>query len=93
MIDINPLNPQVARELKANLELWLIFAARFGGYDWEIDPLHRQAWVEDAKQREAQLLEDAKAVLKRLKGFHTELKEVSLEVCPSGCYLIPERRP
>jgi hypothetical protein len=69
-----PLNPEVAKELALNWELWLIFSAKFGGYDWEIDPLHRDSWVEERKAGEAEWLKEAKAKLLTLRQLHGELR-------------------
>ncbi len=68
-----PLNPQVAKEVRDNLELWLVFSDRFQGYDWEIDPLHRESWVLETQKREAKLLDEAKAKLAELKKVHEQL--------------------
>ena len=69
-----PLNPEVAKELADNWELWLVFSAKFSGYDWEIDPLHRDSWVEERKAGEAEWLKEAKAKLLTLRQQHGELR-------------------
>jgi len=71
-----PLNHKVAKELKSNLELWLVFSAKFSGYDWEIDSLHRPEWVRATKEHEAQLLEESKVKLESLKKLHEDLQIV-----------------
>ena len=76
MTDVRiPLNPQVAEELSSNWELWLVFSATFSGYDWEIDPMHRTAWVEETKKQEAKMLEEAKVKLVALKQAHEAIQQ------------------
>lgn len=52
------LSPIVREALKADRELFLLFAERHQGYDWEIDPLHRESYRVESAKKEEQLLQD-----------------------------------
>jgi len=77
---IEPLNKDVADELRHNFELWLIFSALYHGtgYDWEIQPLHNPDWVRSQALYEVRLLASAKQKLEIYRKTFEKLTNVTL---------------
>jgi hypothetical protein len=49
-------NPKVAAVLSANPTLAKAYMARYGTYDWEVEPMHRASWRAEQAQKEEQKL-------------------------------------
>ena len=76
---IEPLNKDVADELRHNFELWLVFSALYHGtgYDEEIDPLHNPDWCKTRALYEIDLLNAAKQHLQKFRNTFEKLTNIT----------------
>jgi len=66
------LNKGVEEEVFQSELLFVAWFSRYGLYDDEIDPLHQEGWVRQAKQKEVEKLEQLKKDLKVIIDWYVK---------------------